>query len=520
MTNQPSPHLAESRSELQTANDGRPLVAGFYPDPSICRVGEDYFLVQSSFEYVPGVPIWHSTDLITWTQIGNVLDRPSQLTLAPMSEWLPGTPYGSDGEAVAAGTGSDGVYAPTIRHHDGVFYVTTTIANDFRRGPLVVHSTDPHGPWSEPVYVNGMSGIDSDLAWDDEGVCHMTLSTYESGQAHIVSAPIDLTTGELLAPPRCLWSGTGGVAPEAPHLFRRGRWWYLMLAEGGTAAGHRITIARSKTLYDDWEPCPGNPLLAHLGVSHPVQYTGHGDLVQTSAGEWAMVYLGVRLRGFPGFHVNGRETFLAGVDWIDDWPVVREATYPLPTPQHDFVDTFTLPLHPRWVAPADWAASTLEMSSNGARFRASDHRGIIGVRTRDALWQAELRMQTRDGCGGIVVRLDDTHFIQATACESTLVTEVRIGDVCIRENHSRPWPSTDVTFFARTVPANGAAVHIGPDRIEVGVISGADRTVLAECDGRHLSTEVAGGFTGRIVGVRVVTGELTLQEFAYSTIEH
>ncbi|MCL1900326.1 MAG: glycoside hydrolase family 43 protein, partial [Promicromonosporaceae bacterium] len=311
-----------------------PIISGFHPDPSICRVGDTYYLATSTFEYLPGVPLHRSTDLVNWDLLGNALEGPHQL---PPN----------------AGRGLVGIYAPTLRHHDGRFWLVTTDVGRVREGQLIVWADDPAGPWSEAIFVRGAIGIDPDLAWDEDGVCHLTWASALPTLSGIASVPIDPTTGEMLAKPRLLWPGTGLRATEAPHLYRIDGWWYLLLAEGGTERGHCVTIGRARTLDGPWEAAPHNPILSHRSQEHPVQNTGHADLVQLADGTWAMVYLGVRPRGkTPSFHVNGRETFLAGIDWADGWPVVAEDRFPVPATDHSFVDVFAEPaLHPRWVGP-------------------------------------------------------------------------------------------------------------------------------------------------------------------------
>jgi xylan 1,4-beta-xylosidase len=495
------PMSTTSPSEAPTTIDGAttPILSGFYPDPSICRVGEDYYLVASSFELFPGVPIWHSRDLVSWTQIGNVLDRPSQLDLT------------------RSGAGSDGVYAPTIRHHGGRFWMTTTVTNSFERGPLIVSAEDPAGPWSDPVYVEGLVGIDSDLFWDDDGTCHLTLSSYDSGAPRILSAPIDPVSGRILGEVRELWSGTGGLAPEAPHLYRRGSWWYLMLAEGGTAAGHAITMARSETLDGPWQPHPANPVLSHRGIEHPVQYTGHGDLIERPDGEWAMVYLGVRLRGFPGFHVNGRESFIAGVDWRDGWPYVVEDRYNLPHPDHAVADDFTLPLGPAWVSIGRDASPRLASTGTGTTITSGDGEwdAFVGVRTRDEYWTAELEVDASGGTAALTLRLSDEHFVEIRATSDG--REIAAASAGLTRVEPHPPATTDrpARLFIRTVPASGILLQRGPDVIEVGEIADGTSHVLFRLDGRHVSTEVAGGFTGRVIGVRARSGRITVSRFAY-----
>ena len=274
-----------------------PILPGFYPDPSICRVGQDYYLVNSSFCYFPGVPLFHSTDLVNWQQIGNVLDREEQLPLKGATPWL-------------------GIYAPTIRYHEGIFYmITTNVGNG---GNFFVTATDPRGPWSNPIWLK-QGGIDPSLFWED-GRCYMC-SNPDDG---IWLCEIDDKTGEQLTDSRLLWRGDGGRYPEAPHIYKKDGYYYLMIAEGGTEMGHSETIARSRNIYGPYESNPNNPILCHQRQQtqgSPIQGTGHADLVEAPDGKWWLVCLAFRPQG--GLHILGRETFLAPVEWKDGWPVVN-----------------------------------------------------------------------------------------------------------------------------------------------------------------------------------------------------
>ncbi|WP_328709006.1 glycoside hydrolase family 43 protein [Microbispora hainanensis] len=236
------------------------------------------------------MPIFHSRDLTTWNQIGNVLDRPSQLRLRTAPS-------------------SGGIYAPTLRHHDGLYMLITTNVSD--RGHFIVSAEDPAGPWSDPIVVDGLPSVDPDLAWDEDGTCWCTYATFGAEAGTIMQVPIDPLRGEILDAPRPLWSGTGLAAPEAPHLYRIDGTWYLLIAEGGTARGHAVSVARAPKATGPFEGCPANPVLSHRSTGSTIQNTGHGDLVQAPDGSWHMLLLGVRPRGVtPGFHVLGRETFL------------------------------------------------------------------------------------------------------------------------------------------------------------------------------------------------------------------
>ncbi|MBQ3361089.1 MAG: glycoside hydrolase family 43 protein, partial [Prevotella sp.] len=200
--------LASSAQQLRN-----PIIPGFHPDPSVCRVGDDFYLVNSSFQYFPGVPIFHSKDLVNWQQIGNVLDRESQLPLKGTSSWL-------------------GIYAPTIRYHEGTFYmITTNVGNG---GNFMVTAKNPAGPWSEPIWLE-QQGIDPSL-WFENGKCYMVSNPDNT----IMLCEIDPVTGKQLTESKALWRGTGGRYPEGPHLYKKDSYYYLLISEGGTELAHRL----------------------------------------------------------------------------------------------------------------------------------------------------------------------------------------------------------------------------------------------------------------------------------------
>ena len=281
-----------------------PVLPGFYPDPSVVRVGEWFYLVNSSFEFFPGVPIHRSRDLVHWEPIGHVLTRDSQLPLA--------TAYPSGG-----------IFAPTIRYHAGTYYMVTT--NVTHRGNFFVTAKDPAGPWSEPIWINMPGGIDPSLFFDDDGKVYLT-STGSAPGIHM--AQIDVATGKLLtSPPKIVWKGTGGRYPEGPHLYKIGGRYYLMISEGGTEYGHMVTIARAGSPWGPFEACPRNPILTHRDtpLSQPIQATGHPDLFEDGKGNWWMVFLAIRPQGNYYWHHLGRETFLAPVRWdAQGWPVIND----------------------------------------------------------------------------------------------------------------------------------------------------------------------------------------------------
>ncbi|MBR1448405.1 MAG: glycoside hydrolase family 43 protein [Prevotella sp.] len=312
-----------------------PIIPGFHPDPSVCRVGADYYLVNSSFEYFPGVPVFHSTDLQQWEQIGNVLTRESQLSLREASGW-------------------QGIYAPTIRYHQGRYYMITTNVGRKNRQEgeasdnFMVTATNPAGPWSDPIWLK-QGGIDPSLYFEGSR-CYMV-----SNPDNVITlCEIDPRTGRQLTQSRAIWQGTGGRWPEGPHIYKRGVYYYLLISEGGTELAHSVTIARSRSIYGPYEANPHNPILTHCslkGQDSPIQGTGHGDLVEDADGKWWMTFLAYRNNN-GSYHHLGRETFLAPVEWtVEGWPVVNGGE-PIvlnePPKQRRYVD-FTKPLGPEMV---------------------------------------------------------------------------------------------------------------------------------------------------------------------------
>ena len=284
-----------------------PVIPGFYPDPSVCRVGNDYYLVNSSFEYFPGVPVWHSKDLVHWQQIGNVLDRASQL---PLKNAKP----------------ANGIYAPTIRYNNGTYYmVVTNVTGDRQYGNFYVTATNPAGPWSEPIFVD-QNGIDPSLFFDDNGKIY-----FISNRAHhptdpraIYQSEIDIKTGKRLSEVKEIWKGSGGSYVESPHMYKKDGFYYLQTAEGGTSYGHSVAISRSENIWGPYASCPHNPILTNRMAYSIIQGTGHADMVQAIDGSWWMVHLAFR-PAIDGIHFIGRETCLTPVEWkTGEWPVVNE----------------------------------------------------------------------------------------------------------------------------------------------------------------------------------------------------
>lgn len=314
-----------------------PILPGFNPDPSICRVDDDFYMVTSSFSFYPGVPIYHSKDLAHWEQLGYVLDRPKQLLCS--YEMLSG-----------------GIFAPTIRYHEGIYYMITTNMSMGCKN-FVVTATDPKGPWSDMHVIDGADGIDPSLFFDDDGRAYYTGTTRvnesDGNYQAIWGQEIDLKEFKLVGERKILWRGAmfNSYAPEGPHIYKKDGWYYLMIAEGGTEHMHAVTISRAGEVLGTYEGYQGNPILTHrhFGKMYPISNVGHGDLVELKDGSWYMVMLASRL--MDGYHkLLGRETFMAPVVWEDGWPIVSpgtgkvEWTYPQPESLCKWMPQGTIPV--------------------------------------------------------------------------------------------------------------------------------------------------------------------------------
>jgi len=292
-----------------------PILTGFYPDPSVLKVKGDYYLVNSTFAYFPGIPVFQSKDLKNWKQIGNVISRPSQMNF--MGHRM-----------------TRGLFAPAIEYHNGIFYVTCTLID--RGGNFVVTAKDPAGPWSDPVFLPEVKGIDPSLYFDkdkayiiynsdppdnkSEYAGHRTLRMYEFDPLalKVVGEEKILINGGVDFSKKPVWI-------EAPHILKRNDWYYLYAAEGGTSVNHTEVVLRSNSVWGPYVPYKDNPILTQKDLpadrKHPITSAGHAQFVEGPDGKTYAVFLAVR--PYEGNYYNtGRETFIAPVEWKEGWPIV------------------------------------------------------------------------------------------------------------------------------------------------------------------------------------------------------
>ena len=284
-----------------------PIITGFNPDPSICFANGTYYIVTSTFEYFPGVSIWESKDLVNWSYCDSVLKTERHLNLDRSPDSL-------------------GLYAATLRHHNGRFYMVTT--NKYLKFNFVVSAENIHGPWTEPAEI-WKTGIDPSLFFTEDGRCFYTsngeIDPYTKSRG-IFGAFINPDTGEMLEPFRPISAGCGGSSTEAPHIYFRKGWYYLILAEGGTGMGHHVCALRSRDIHGPYEQCPFNPVLSHASrKGHDIQCTGHADLIDIGDDRWIAVFLATRRNTSVPLTTLGRETFMAPVTWTQDgWPIIGD----------------------------------------------------------------------------------------------------------------------------------------------------------------------------------------------------
>ncbi|MBQ3657769.1 MAG: glycoside hydrolase family 43 protein [Bacteroidales bacterium] len=471
-----------------------PVIPGYHPDPSVCRVGDDFYLVNSSFCYFPGVPLFHSKDLINWEQIGNVLDRENQLPLSGTNFWT-------------------GIYAPTIRYHNGTFYMIVTNVNVTPGGNFLVYTEDINDKWSDPVFLK-QGGIDPSLY-------------FENGKTFMVSNPddgiwlceINPKTGEQLSESRNIWNGTGGRYPEAPHIYKKDGYYYLMLAEGGTEFGHKVTIARSKNIYGPYESNPANPILTNFcqaAQGRKIQGTGHADLVQAQDGSWWMVCLAFRTQN-GNFHNTGRETYLAPVSWPKNgWPVVNGNG----TIDENIVCP-TLPLKPFEKKASNTVFNQKQFSPEWLFLRNPDMKNYVLDGKKLTLKASYQGLDCPETISPTFIALRQEH-IDFTATAVLETQNFSSGDeagLTVFQDQSSHYDivlkdgSVSVRYKLRDLAAEKASEKISAKKVYLR-IEGTNEAYkfsysldnktfkpLTQMSAVYLSTEVAGGFTGNVLGI-------------------
>ena len=488
-----------------------PILEGFYPDPSICAVEDDFYLVNSSFAYFPAVPIFHSKDLAHWQQIGNVLDRASQVPLEACRH-------------------SGGIYAPTIRYHKGLFYMITT--NVTGGGNMIVTASKPEGPWSDPYYLDA-PGIDPSLFFDDDDRCYYIGTrpnpegTRYNGDWEIWIQEVDLQAMCLIGESHAVWKGAlkDVIWPEGPHLYKKDGYYYIMIAEGGTGPNHSVTVARSRTLEGPYENNPNNPILTHrhLGKDYPIVYVGHGDLVQTQRGAWYMVVLASR--PCEGYTNRGRETFLAKVTWEEGWPVVNAGVGKLEeVVAIDLEEVDVMPPDTTYHFYTDKLDPAFVMLRNPKEGMYALEEGCL------RLFLDPATMKEEASPAYIGVRQQHMHYQVSTRVQTHMSHETDVAGLTIIQNNAyhvrfEVGKGQDDAQVVVLLCEDGKDRIVGKAICEVGAVElkviqkgqkasfyyrGEGEWVLVakEVPMATLSTEVAGGFTGCTIGMHTSSQEI------------
>lgn len=475
-----------------------PIMPGFYPDPTACAVGDDYYLVCSTFAYFPGLPVLHSKDLAHWEQIGNVLDRESQLPLERAQH-------------------SQGLFAPTIRYYDGTFYVICT--NVSHGGNFIVTATDPAGPWSEPYYIEGADGIDPSLFFDEDGKCYY-IGTHPNpdgvkynGDWFIWIQELDIKQMKLVGEKKDVWNGSmrNVIWPEGPHLYHIGEYYYIMHAEGGTGPDHCEAVCRSKNIWGPYENFPKNPIITHrhLGNDYPIKYVGHADLFETPAGEWYMVMLAVR--PLERFTTMGRETFLAKVTWEDGWPVVNpgvgmltdevEINLPEWKPTYEQTGSYKFAgmekLGPEFLLLRNPKEDMYKLTDKGLELKVAEETikdvaspSFVTIRQQHHTFCANTKVNVADLTGSEVagmVLMQNNYFNVRVEANAETVKAI----LCEK--------GVDTVLGSAPVADKNINLSIKVDGLSAKVL--AEGNVIGETSVANLSTEIAGGFVGCTVGM-------------------
>lgn len=506
-----------------------PILSGTYPDPSICRKGNDYYMVNSSFCYFPGIPVWHSTDLVNWKQIGYALDRPSQLTI-------------KDGMGTNAG-----IYAPDIKYnpHNDTFYLIVTDIGG--KGNIIVKSKDPAQGWSEPIRVREVGGIDPSFLFDTDGKCYIVNNQSPAyppeydGHCAIWIREYDTETDRVCSPATVLVDK--GVHPEehpiwieGPHLYHIGDTYYLMAAEGGTGPQHSEVIFSSDKPTGPFTPCPINPILTQRDLpadrEFPITCTGHADLVETPEGKWWAVFLGVL--PYDGHHDNtGRNTFLLPVEWNEEQPIIlpqgeRVATFgekenmatgQLLTGNFSYTDNFDAHQPDmKWITlrtpKSIWwkqADGVMELTPRPCTLAEKKQPSFLCRWVKHANYTASTRLdftpQKAGELAGLAVFQDEKgHYVLGKRmntqgeCEVVVIRSYKEGSrVVARQLLGAKWQEKAIWL---QIESKGSSYTFAYSR------NGKKwHTLGTPQEGHIITTQYAGGFTGSSIGLYATTAD-------------
>lgn len=495
-----------------------PILTGYYPDPSVLRVGDDYYLVNSSFAHYPGLPIFRSKDLVNWTQIGNAIDRPEQLDFK--------------GRRL-----SQAVFAPAISHHDGTFYIVNTCVEC--SGNFVITAKNPAGPWSNPIWLP-FEGIDPSIYWEGDKAYIVNNRAPDepprySGHRAIWIQEYDWRAGKMVGESTQIVNGGVDISQkpvwiEGPHIFRKDGYYYLTAAEGGTSVNHSQVVFRSKALRGPYAPFEGNPILTQRGLdpARPAMIgsAGHAQLVQTQTGDWWATFLAVRPYDADDHYNIGRETFLLPVEWKDGWPIIlprgQAIPHALKVPNLPAQPKPDLPTSGDFAYVEEFEGQALPMEWIGIR---TPHKPFYQLRGGALELGTGSAIGDLDGVPAFIGRRQQ--HANATFTTTLRYTPVRDGDraglAAVQSDRSnlffgltRIAGKAAVALYTRdaadtdTLVASAPVATSGPITLTLRITGGTmafdyavgsrTKTLKADVDATLLSTKKAGGFVGTVVG--------------------
>jgi alpha-N-arabinofuranosidase len=501
--------LAQNTTVIQN-----PILKGFYPDPSICRVGEDYYLVNSTFSYFPGLPIFHSKDLAHWEQIGNAMDRTTQLNL--------------DGLGI-----SRGLFAPAIRYNNGTFYITCTLIDNGNN--FVITTTDLSKGWSDPIWLPEVEGIDPSLFFDDTNRAYIIynsdppnkVSVYD-GHRSIKIVEFDVATNKVISSPEIIINGGTDISQkpvwiEGPHIFKKDGFYYLIAAEGGTDVNHSEVVFRSKNVLGPYESYAQNPILTQRNLDpnrkDPVTSTGHADFVEDTNGNWYAVFLGCRPYE-AGFYNTGRETFMVPVSWEMGWPKINlegevvKKNYTLKTKPStaiksnrdvyvnefngttlDYQWMFLRTPHDKWYS-LDSKKGAITLKTRPETVSGTGNPSFLGFRQQHLVGEVSTEMEfstkKENEKSGIIAFQNESHFYyfcQSVKNNKNVVELYKSNREAVEEIKSAIIESTGKLFLK--IVAHGPVYSF-----EYSFDNKKWRTLADQVDAKFLSTQVGGGFVG------------------------
>lgn len=468
-----------------------PVIKGFYPDPSVCCANGMFYLVTSSFQYFPGVPLFESSDLVNWKQIGHCITRKSQIQLE---------------NALSSG----GIFAPTIRYNNGTFYMVTT--NTTVNKNFYITTNDIHGQWSDPIYVE-QDGIDPSLLFDGDHVYFISNGSDDYGNNGITQCEIDIKTGKKLSPSRTIWKGSGGRYLESPHMYKINGEYYLVAAEGGTEYGHMVTYARSKDVWGEFVGYEHNPVLTNRDLGgYMIQGVGHGDLIHKENGEWFMLHLGFRqIDQWMPYHNLGRETFLTPIHFGEDgwFTAGNDGTTALEYEIEGDFEQSPLPIYTfgNTTVGIDWCflrhpvLENYGITSDKFTLKGTDKTldmiaspTFIALRQKDFSGSVSCDVNIDKGEAGVTLYMDEQQHYDLAIRKGKngyeAVLKLNIGDI----KHDQKIVPLDV---------NSVNLHIEFENFAYTfeVSDGSNVYHMGTAQTKYLTSEVASGFTGTMVGL-------------------